>query len=186
MRHGRASRCLLRARSDHPCSRRRTVDAVFRLLRELPDTDKDRYDVADERGRAQPLVAVVRRLTLGLVVGALGLFLLDPVEGSGRRAQLAGGETLRTTCSERSTAAGAPRAPSTRGKRRVPRAAPPKHESGFRRGVSRRAWRSARTSRLTPRIGCPSPPVPRSTDRGSGRRGWLAAHPPMQAWPVSA
>jgi hypothetical protein len=65
-------------------------DAIFRLLRELPDTDKDRYDVAYERGRAQARSSLLfGGMTIGLVVGALGLFLLDPVEGSGRRAQLA-------------------------------------------------------------------------------------------------
>jgi len=64
-------------------------DVVFRLLRELPDTDKDRYDVAYERGRAQARSSLLfGGMTIGLVAGALGLFLLDPVEGSGRRTQL--------------------------------------------------------------------------------------------------
>ena len=65
-------------------------DMVFRLLRELPDTDKDRYDIAYERGRAQVRSALLfGGITIGLVAGALGLFLLDPVVGSGRRAHLA-------------------------------------------------------------------------------------------------
>ena len=65
-------------------------DMVFRLLRELPDTDKDRYDIAYERGRAQARSALLfGGMTIGLVAGAVGLFLLDPVVGSGRRAQLA-------------------------------------------------------------------------------------------------
>ena len=65
-------------------------DVVFRLLRELPDTDKDRYDVAYERGRTQARSSLLfGGVAIGLVAGALGLFLLDPVEGSGRRAQLA-------------------------------------------------------------------------------------------------
>ena len=65
-------------------------DVVFRLLRELPDTDKDRYDIAYERGRAQARSSLLfGGMTIGLVAGALGLFLLDPVVGSGRRAQLA-------------------------------------------------------------------------------------------------
>jgi hypothetical protein len=65
-------------------------DVVFRLLRELPDTDRDRYDVAYERGRAQARSTLLfGGMTIGLVAGALGLFLLDPVEGSGRRARLA-------------------------------------------------------------------------------------------------
>jgi len=64
-------------------------DVVFRLLRELPDTDKDRYDVAYERGRAQARSSLLfGGMTIGLVAGALSLFLLDPVAGSGRRAQL--------------------------------------------------------------------------------------------------
>ena len=65
-------------------------DVVFRILRELPDTDKDRYDIAFERGRAQARSALLLGgMTIGLVAGALGLFLLDPVVGSERRAQLA-------------------------------------------------------------------------------------------------
>ena len=65
-------------------------DVVFRLLRELPDTDKDRYDIAYERGRAQARsTLLLGGMTIGLVAGALGLFLLDPVVGNGRRAQLA-------------------------------------------------------------------------------------------------
>ena len=65
-------------------------DVVFRLLRELPDTDKDRYDIAYERGRAQVRSSLLfGGMALGLVAGGLGLFLLDPVVGAGRRAQLA-------------------------------------------------------------------------------------------------
>ena len=65
-------------------------DVVVRLLRELPDTDKDRYDIAFERGRAQARSSLLfGGMTIGLVAGALGLFLLDPVVGSARRAELA-------------------------------------------------------------------------------------------------
>ena len=65
-------------------------DVVVRLLRELPDTDKDRYDIAFERGRAQARSSLLfGGMTLGLVAGALGLFLLDPLVGGGRRTQLA-------------------------------------------------------------------------------------------------
>ena len=65
-------------------------DVVFRILRELPDTDKDRYDIAFERGRAQARSALLLGgMTIGLVAGALGLFLLDPVVGSERRARVA-------------------------------------------------------------------------------------------------
>ena len=62
-------------------------DVVFRLLRELPDTDKDRYDIAYERGRAQARSSLLfGGMAIGLLAGALGLFLLDPVVGGGRRA----------------------------------------------------------------------------------------------------
>ena len=65
-------------------------DVVFRLLRELPDTDRDRYDIAYGRGRAQARSALLfGGIAIGLVAGGLGLFLLDPVVGTGRRAQLA-------------------------------------------------------------------------------------------------
>ena len=65
-------------------------DVVFRLLRELPDTNKDRYDVAYERGRAQARSSLLfGGMAIGLVAGGLGLFLLDPVVGAGRRARLA-------------------------------------------------------------------------------------------------
>ena len=65
-------------------------DVVFRLLRELPDTDRDRYDIAYERGRAQSRsLLLFGGFAVGLIAGGLGLFLLDPVVGAGRRAQLA-------------------------------------------------------------------------------------------------
>ena len=91
-------------------------DVVFRLLRELPDTDKDRYDVAYERGRAQARSSLLfGGMTIGLVAGALGLFLLDPVAGSGRRAQLA---TAGEGTPERPAANDRPR-PEPREQRRV-------------------------------------------------------------------
>ena len=55
-------------------------DIVGRLLRELPDTDKDRYDIAYQRGRAQA------RSTLA--AGAALMVLLDPRLGRGRRIDL--------------------------------------------------------------------------------------------------
>ena len=65
-------------------------DVVLRLLRELPGTEKDRYDIAYERGRAQARSSLLfGGMAIGLLAGALGLFLLDPVVGGGRRAQLA-------------------------------------------------------------------------------------------------
>ena len=64
-------------------------DLVARIQRELPDTDKTRYDVAYERGRAQ---ARSRLLFGGLLAGsALGaglMWLLDPTKGADRRAML--------------------------------------------------------------------------------------------------
>jgi hypothetical protein len=64
-------------------------ELVFRLLRELPDTDKDRYDIAYERGRAQARSSLLfGGMTVGLLAGGLALFLLDPVVGAGRRAHL--------------------------------------------------------------------------------------------------
>jgi hypothetical protein len=65
-------------------------DMVSRLLRELPDTDKDRYDIAYGRGRAQARSSLLfGGVAIGLVAGAVGTFLLDPVVGAGRRARVA-------------------------------------------------------------------------------------------------
>jgi hypothetical protein len=64
-------------------------DLVGRLLRELPDTDKDRYDIAYARGRAQVRSALLfGGLALGLATGAAATLLLDPSEGRGRRAAI--------------------------------------------------------------------------------------------------
>ena len=47
-------------------------DIVGRLMRELPDTDKDRYDIAYERGRAQARSSLVAGgLAAGLAAGAV-------------------------------------------------------------------------------------------------------------------
>ena len=63
---------------------------ISRIQRELPDTDKNRYDAAYERGRAQarsgPLLG---GLAFGAIVGAGLMFLLDPDRGAARRSQLA-------------------------------------------------------------------------------------------------
>ncbi|HEY7591017.1 MAG TPA: YtxH domain-containing protein [Candidatus Limnocylindrales bacterium] len=65
-------------------------DLISRIQRELPDTDKNRYDIAYERGRAQARSAMLfGGLLVGAVAGALATFLLDPARGAGRRAQLA-------------------------------------------------------------------------------------------------
>jgi gas vesicle protein len=66
------------------------MNMLSRLQRELPDTDKDRYDVAYERGRTQARSSTLfGGLILGALLGALMMFLLDPAHGAGRRAQLA-------------------------------------------------------------------------------------------------
>ena len=64
-------------------------DIVGRLMRELPDTDKDRYDIAYERGRAQARSTLAAGgLAVGLAAGAVLMFLLDPRLGRGRRIEL--------------------------------------------------------------------------------------------------
>jgi gas vesicle protein len=66
------------------------MDMLSRLQRELPDTDKDRYDIAYERGRTQARSSMLfGGLLVGALLGALTMFLLDPVYGAGRRARLA-------------------------------------------------------------------------------------------------
>lgn len=63
---------------------------ISRIQRELPDTDKDRYDAAYERGRAQARSGrLFGGLAFGAVVGAVSMFLFDPDRGAGRRAELA-------------------------------------------------------------------------------------------------
>jgi hypothetical protein len=65
------------------------MDMLSRLQRELPDTDKDRYDTAYERGRSQARSSMLfGGLILGALLGALAMFLFDPVHGAGRRAEL--------------------------------------------------------------------------------------------------
>jgi hypothetical protein len=64
-------------------------DIVGRLLRELPDTDKDRYDLAYQRGRAQARSSLIGGgLAVGLAAGAALMFLLDPRLGRGRRIDI--------------------------------------------------------------------------------------------------
>jgi len=65
-------------------------DVIARLQRELPDTDRNRYDIAYERGRAQARSGLlIGGLALGSAVGAGLMWLLDPARGAGRRAELA-------------------------------------------------------------------------------------------------
>ena len=64
-------------------------DIISRLMRELPDTDKDRYDIAYERGRAQARSSLAAGgLAVGLAAGAAVMFLFDPRLGRGRRIEL--------------------------------------------------------------------------------------------------
>ena len=65
-------------------------DLISRITRELPDTDRDRYDIAYERGRAQARSSLLAGgLALGAVAGSAAMFLLDPERGKGRRTALA-------------------------------------------------------------------------------------------------
>jgi hypothetical protein len=65
-------------------------DLVNRIQRELPDTDKDRYDVAYERGQAQARSGLLfGGLAFGALLGAAATFLFDPDRGASRRAQIA-------------------------------------------------------------------------------------------------
>jgi hypothetical protein len=68
----------------------RMNNLISRIQRELPDTDKDRYDAAYERGRAQARSGnLFGGLTFGVIVGAVLMYLFDPDRGAGRRAELA-------------------------------------------------------------------------------------------------
>ena len=66
------------------------MDLLSRLQRELPDTNKDRYDVAYEQGAHQARSGLLfGGLLVGALAGAAAMFLLDPARGAGRRAELA-------------------------------------------------------------------------------------------------
>ncbi|MFL5681207.1 MAG: hypothetical protein ACJ77B_11470 [Chloroflexota bacterium] len=63
---------------------------ISRVQRELPDTDKDRYDVAYERGATQKRSGMLfGGLAAGAVAGLVGMYLLDPLRGAARRSQIA-------------------------------------------------------------------------------------------------
>ena len=65
------------------------MDAISKVIRELPDTDKNRYDVAYERGRAQARSALLLGgLAIGALAGAAATFFLDPARGKARRHEL--------------------------------------------------------------------------------------------------
>ena len=64
-------------------------DIVSRLIRELPDTDENRYDVAYRRGRAQARSSLLLAgLVTGFAGGVLAMFLFDPERGRSRRVEL--------------------------------------------------------------------------------------------------
>lgn len=64
-------------------------DIVGRLMRELPDTDRNRYDIAYARGRAQARTSLMAGgLAVGVAAGSLAMFLLDPHLGRSRRIEL--------------------------------------------------------------------------------------------------
>ena len=72
-------------------------DLIARVIRELPDTDKSRYDIAYERGRAQARSAhFFGGLALGAIAGAATVFFFDPANGRVRRENLARQLTARS------------------------------------------------------------------------------------------
>jgi hypothetical protein len=75
----------VRHKEDHP----EMDDLVNRLIRELPDTSKDRYDIAYQRGRSQARSSLLfSGFAIGLAAGGLAVYLLDPRLGHGRRVEL--------------------------------------------------------------------------------------------------
>jgi gas vesicle protein len=63
-------------------------DIVAEIQKNLPGTDRDRYEVAYRRGRAQARSALlVGGLGVGAAVGAAVMWLLDPERGARRRAE---------------------------------------------------------------------------------------------------
>src|SRR4051812_49814141 len=66
------------------------MNFLARLQRELPDTDKDRYDIAYEQGQTQARSGLLfGGMLAGALAGVTAMFLFDPARGAGRRAQLA-------------------------------------------------------------------------------------------------
>ena len=85
-----------RLRSAVPASTFKTT--VTRLERELPDTDKDRYDRAYERGRVQTrTMYVVGGLAVGIGAGLAAALLLDPSGAQERRARSPGRRCRKPT-----------------------------------------------------------------------------------------
>ena len=95
---GRVEDLVDRIRQALPTERISTL--VTNLERELPTTDKDRYDRAFGRGfaRARTSFVVVGAAT-GIAAGIAGAFLLDPQRGPERRerASAQGSAAPRTT-----------------------------------------------------------------------------------------
>jgi gas vesicle protein len=66
------------------------MNFLARLQRELPDTDKDRYDIAYEQGQTQARSGLLfGGMLAGALAGVTAMFLFDPARGAGRRAQIA-------------------------------------------------------------------------------------------------
>ena len=77
-----------RLRSAVPASTIRGV--MTRLERDLPDTDKDRYDRAYERGRVQTRTVFLGiGAVIGVAAGVTAAILFDPQRGPARRARIA-------------------------------------------------------------------------------------------------
>ena len=77
-----------RLRSAVPASKVREVRS--RIERDLPDTDKDRYDRAYERGRTQTRTMFIGLGALvGIAAGVTAALLFDPERGAARRARIA-------------------------------------------------------------------------------------------------
>ena len=92
-RAGEAVRSLrsdLEKTGDKVTSKDNVNGIISRIERELPDTDKDRYVRAFERGRVQTRTRyVVLGAVAGIAAGILGVLFLDPKQGKGRRDAMA-------------------------------------------------------------------------------------------------
>ncbi len=65
------------------------ADIVAEIQKNIPGTDRDRYEVAYDRGRSQARSALLfGGLGFGAALGAAAMWLLDPARGAGRRAEL--------------------------------------------------------------------------------------------------